>query len=185
MYADFRDKNAVFSGMFSRYLTDMSVSFSGRTERVQGEMVSGTYFPKLGVGAALGRVFARIGRHSGRGRPVRGPELQLLGLALRGGSKRDRRKTDRQRVSPDHRGRQPPVSTAWIRVSPQIRVPIVMKPQLIRVERLCLRPDQPTGAMGERVRPPEAGHDCCTGQSGIAAAVPSDAGNGGARGGVR
>jgi predicted permease len=58
MYADFRDQNPVFSGMFSRYLTDMSLSFSGRTERVQGEMVSGTYFPELGVGAALGRVFA-------------------------------------------------------------------------------------------------------------------------------
>ncbi len=58
MYVDFRDKNPVFSGMFSRYLTDMSLSFSGRTERVQGEMVSGTYFPELGVSATLGRVFA-------------------------------------------------------------------------------------------------------------------------------
>ncbi len=57
MYADFREKNPVFSGMFSRYLTDMSLAFGGRTERVSGEMVSGTYFPELGVGAALGRVF--------------------------------------------------------------------------------------------------------------------------------
>ena len=35
----------------------MSVSFEGKTERVAGELVSGTYFPVLGVGAALGRVF--------------------------------------------------------------------------------------------------------------------------------
>lgn len=57
MYVDFRDKNQVFSGMFSRYLTDVSLSFGGNTERIQGELVSGTYFPELGVGAALGRVF--------------------------------------------------------------------------------------------------------------------------------
>jgi predicted permease len=69
MYTDFRDKNPVFSGMFSRYLTDMSLSFSGRTERVQGEMVSGTYFPELGVGAALGRVFAEADDTTAGGAP--------------------------------------------------------------------------------------------------------------------
>ncbi len=58
MYADFRDKNQVFSGMFCRYQGDMSVSFDGSTERVSGELVSGTYFPVLGVGAAIGRVFS-------------------------------------------------------------------------------------------------------------------------------
>src|SRR5271154_5642981 len=57
MYADFRDKNQVFSGMFCRYPSDMSVSFDGSTERVSGELVSGTFFPVLGVGAAIGRVF--------------------------------------------------------------------------------------------------------------------------------
>ena len=35
----------------------MSVSSDGRTERVDGELVSGTYFPVLGVGPALGRLF--------------------------------------------------------------------------------------------------------------------------------
>jgi predicted permease len=57
MYEDFRDHNQVFSGMFCRWGTDMSVSSDGKTERVDGELVSGTYFPVLGVGAALGRVF--------------------------------------------------------------------------------------------------------------------------------
>ena len=57
MYADFRDQNQVFSGMFCTWDTDMSVSFDGKTARVSGELVSGTYFPVLGVGAALGRVF--------------------------------------------------------------------------------------------------------------------------------
>src|SRR5579871_4524151 len=54
MYEDFRDHNQVFSGMFCRWDTQMSVSFDGRTEKVLGELVSGTYFPVLGVSAALG-----------------------------------------------------------------------------------------------------------------------------------
>ena len=57
MYEDFRDHNQVFSGVFCRWGTSFSVSSEGRTERVDGELVSGTYFPVLGVGAALGRVF--------------------------------------------------------------------------------------------------------------------------------
>ncbi len=57
MYADFRDQNQVFSGMFCLWQTSMSVSFQGKTERVAGELVSGTYFPVLGVNAAAGRVF--------------------------------------------------------------------------------------------------------------------------------
>ncbi|HLX45199.1 MAG TPA: ABC transporter permease [Bryobacteraceae bacterium] len=57
MYEDFRDHNQVFSGMFCRWETNLSVSSEGKTERVDGELVSGSYFPVLGVGAALGRVF--------------------------------------------------------------------------------------------------------------------------------
>ena len=57
MYEDFRDHNRVFSGMFCVNPLEMSVSANGKTEHVAGELVSGTYFPVLGVGAALGRVF--------------------------------------------------------------------------------------------------------------------------------
>src|SRR5215472_4000575 len=56
MYVDFSRNNQVFSGMFARWNTSMSVSADGKTERVDGELVSGTYFPVLGVGPALGRV---------------------------------------------------------------------------------------------------------------------------------
>ncbi len=55
MYADFRDHNDVFTGMFCRFGYAMHVGFGGRTERVNAEIVSGTYFPVLGVNAALGR----------------------------------------------------------------------------------------------------------------------------------
>ena len=47
MYEDFRDHNQVFSGMFCFHATDMSISSDGKTERVLGEMVSGSYFPSL------------------------------------------------------------------------------------------------------------------------------------------
>lgn len=57
MYEDFRDHNQVFSGMFCRDDMSFSVSSDGKTERVDGELVSGSYFPVLGVGPALGRVF--------------------------------------------------------------------------------------------------------------------------------
>jgi putative ABC transport system permease protein len=56
-YADLRDHNDVFAGMLCRFGYDFHVSFAGRTERVQGELVSGTYFPVLGVAAHLGRTF--------------------------------------------------------------------------------------------------------------------------------
>ena len=70
MYKDFRDHNQVFSGMFCRWETSLSVSSEGRTERVDGELVSGTYFPVLGVGAALGRVFTPDDDRVPGGHPV-------------------------------------------------------------------------------------------------------------------
>jgi predicted permease len=46
----------IFSGMFARRPVPMNVGINGQTERVPGELVSGTFFQVLGVGAALGRV---------------------------------------------------------------------------------------------------------------------------------
>ncbi len=57
MYKDFSEHNSVFTGMFCRFPTRISLGFEGHTERVAAELVSGTYFPLLGVGAALGRTF--------------------------------------------------------------------------------------------------------------------------------
>ncbi|HTP33342.1 MAG TPA: ABC transporter permease [Candidatus Acidoferrales bacterium] len=70
MYTDFRDKNEVFQGMFCRYGTGMSLSYGGKTELVVGELVSGNYFPVLGVGAALGRVFTAQDDLNQGGHPV-------------------------------------------------------------------------------------------------------------------
>jgi len=48
----------IFSGMFARRAVAMNVGVNGQTERVPGELVTGTYFPVLGVGAAAGRLIA-------------------------------------------------------------------------------------------------------------------------------
>src|SRR5580698_18258 len=57
MYQDIRDKNQVFSGMFCTHRDTVSATFAGRTELISGETVSGNFFPVLGIGAAIGRVF--------------------------------------------------------------------------------------------------------------------------------
>lgn len=57
MYQDFQQKAQAFSYVFCRRETPLSISYNGQTERVDGEMVSGNYFQALGVTAALGRVF--------------------------------------------------------------------------------------------------------------------------------
>ncbi len=56
MYKDLHDRNEVFKGLFCRYSTTLHVGLRGHTERVLGELVSGTYFPTLGVTPAAGRL---------------------------------------------------------------------------------------------------------------------------------
>ncbi len=70
MYLDFRDKNQVFDGMFGSWDTSLNLNFGGRTERVAGQLVTGTYFPVLGVGPAVGRVFGPEDDVTRSGHPV-------------------------------------------------------------------------------------------------------------------
>jgi predicted permease len=57
MYRDFQDHNEVFSDMFCRFPTRVNLTFGGQAERVEAELVSGTYFNVLGVTTVLGRPF--------------------------------------------------------------------------------------------------------------------------------
>ena len=57
MFTDLRGNNTVFSGMFGRFGFALQIGRAGGTERVIGELVSGTYFPVLGVRPAAGRLF--------------------------------------------------------------------------------------------------------------------------------
>jgi predicted permease len=70
MYRDFQDHNEVFSGMFARRALETSLMFGGQTERVSAELVSGTFFPVLGVGAFLGRTFTPDDDRTPGGHPL-------------------------------------------------------------------------------------------------------------------
>src|SRR5215472_13274560 len=70
MYRDFRDGNQVFSGMFCRFPTSISLGYGDRTERVDAELVSGSYFPVLGVTAAIGRTLTSDDDRVPGGHPV-------------------------------------------------------------------------------------------------------------------
>src|SRR5215471_11529269 len=58
MYQDIQQKAAPFSEVICRRLISTSLTVDNQTERVDAEMVSGNFFSMLGVPAALGRVFS-------------------------------------------------------------------------------------------------------------------------------
>jgi predicted permease len=57
MYQDFQKRAQAFSSVFCHRDIAVSLSFSGQTERVNAELVSGNYFQALGVRPAIGRVY--------------------------------------------------------------------------------------------------------------------------------
>jgi predicted permease len=58
LFEDLRDNNQVFSGMFCRFPATVTIGYGDRTAQISAELVSASYFPTLGVGAALGRTIA-------------------------------------------------------------------------------------------------------------------------------
>ena len=58
MFEDLRDHNQVFSGMFCRFPATVTIGYRDQPAQIPAELVSGSYFPVLGVGAALGRTIA-------------------------------------------------------------------------------------------------------------------------------
>ena len=57
LYQDLQQRAEPLAQVLARRLVDASLSVGGTTERVSAELVSGNYFTMLGVGPALGRVF--------------------------------------------------------------------------------------------------------------------------------
>jgi predicted permease len=70
MYRDLRDHNRVFADMFCRFPAALHVTHGGRSEQVTGELVSGTFFPVLGIRPALGRLFTRNDEGAAGAHPV-------------------------------------------------------------------------------------------------------------------
>ncbi len=58
VYQDFQKRAEPFSEVLCRRLIPASISVDNQTERVDAEMVSGNFFSMLGVKAAAGRVFS-------------------------------------------------------------------------------------------------------------------------------
>src|SRR5580658_351632 len=50
MYQDIRDKNTVFTGMMCRYQMTATIGVTSHVEVTNTELVSGNYFPLLGIG---------------------------------------------------------------------------------------------------------------------------------------
>jgi predicted permease len=57
MYQDIRDRNTVFSAIMCRYRFGTLLKAGGEAEASIGELVSGNYFPMLGLRAAAGRLY--------------------------------------------------------------------------------------------------------------------------------
>jgi putative ABC transport system permease protein len=59
MYRQLRDQNTVLTNLLAHSGLDLNVSYGGRSERAQGELVSGNYFATLGVSPWRGRLFSQ------------------------------------------------------------------------------------------------------------------------------
>ena len=70
MYADLLEANQVFEGMACRVFDELDANIGGGGQRVRAEVVSGTYFPLLGIMPALGRVLDAGDDVSPGGHPI-------------------------------------------------------------------------------------------------------------------
>ncbi|MGH9335866.1 MAG: ABC transporter permease, partial [Vicinamibacteria bacterium] len=58
MFEGLRDGNEVFSGVLAHYQAPIHLTVGDATENVSGDLVSGSFFPTLGVKPRLGRLFS-------------------------------------------------------------------------------------------------------------------------------
>jgi putative ABC transport system permease protein len=58
MFQDLRERNQVFAGILAYSGVALNLSGNGQTERVAGQLVSGSFFSVLGVQPLLGRAFS-------------------------------------------------------------------------------------------------------------------------------
>jgi predicted permease len=130
LYQDLQQKAEPFSEVLCRRLVSASVSVDTSTERVDAEMVSGNYFSMLGVPPAIGRVFSsREDDQLYQGHPV---------VVLSYGYWTTRFAGDSNVVGKTIRVNDYPMTIVGVSArgfagldptqSPQIRVPIQMKP---------------------------------------------------------
>jgi hypothetical protein len=133
MYQDIQKQAEPLAEVLCRRLVPASVSIDNRTERVQAEMVSGNYFTMLGVKPAIGRVFnSDEDDRAYMGHPVvvLGYDYWITRFA------RDPSVVGRKILVNDYAMEIVGVSAQGFAgldpaVSPQIRVPVLMKPVMV------------------------------------------------------
>ena len=70
MFTNIRDHNTVFSGVLAHWPTAVHLTIGAQTELVNTDLVSGTYFPVLGLTPALGRLLGPEDDRVPGGHPV-------------------------------------------------------------------------------------------------------------------
>jgi predicted permease len=70
LFQDLRERNQVFAGILAYSGVALNLSGNGQTERVTGQLVSGSFFSVLGVQPLLGRVFSDDDNRSPGAHPV-------------------------------------------------------------------------------------------------------------------
>ena len=133
IYQDYQKKVEPFSEVLCRRLINTSLSVDNRTERVDAEMVSGNFFSMLGVKAAAGRVFnSKEDDRTYQGHPV---------VVLSYNYWATRFNQDRGVIGKKILVNNYPMTIVGVSAknfigldpaqSPQIRVPILMKPVMV------------------------------------------------------
>jgi predicted permease len=133
IYQDIQQRAEPLAEVLCRRLVPASVSIDNRTERVQAEMVSGNYFTMLGVKPAIGRVF-----HSAEDdRTYMGHPVVVLSYDYWNNRfARDRSVLGKKILVNDYAMEIVGVSARGFSgfdptESPQIRVPVQMKPVMV------------------------------------------------------
>lgn len=133
LYQDYQQKAEPFAEVFCRRLAQASMSVDNQTELVQTEMVSGNFFTALGVQPALGRVFnSKEDDQIHNGHPVVVLSYEFWATRFAG----DRQIVGKKILVNNYPMTIVGVSSAGFNGldpsrSPQIRVPIQMKPTIM------------------------------------------------------
>ena len=156
IYQDYQQRAEPLAEVLCRRLVPASVSVDNRTERLQAEVVSGNYFSMLGVKPAIGRVFnSQEDDQVYQGHPV----VVLSYDYWVSRFARDPNVIGKKILVNDSPMTIVGVSAAGFAgidptQSPQIRVPVLMKPVMMP-EWTWLRRGRSPRALGAGVRAPE------------------------------
>ena len=70
MFRDFREHNSQLRAVAAHFETALNLTYNNRSERVQGELVTGTWFETLGLATAIGRGITPDDDRTPGGHPV-------------------------------------------------------------------------------------------------------------------